>query len=617
MIYASSVALGEAYVVVRADLRQFGRDLRTQLRNTINQFEKEVKQGLGEKFVSESKRQGERAGDGVAEGLRNRLGNRRNSPWTSIGAALASGLDDGISALPAEVKAAIVGGLVLAAPFISAGLGAAITAGLGVGVVGLGVALGTQFEEVKTRYADFATNIREDLVRAADAFGPALLQAMDLVEQRVDQQQPLLNRLFDQAAPSLQGLVQGALDAVQAILESLDANFTDIQGFIGDLALGIEDLGEAAAFMIEELARTGPQGRQALRDLIDLLVLGVELFANWVESLTLVYSLMRDLTTGIGNVSSTVLLLNDALTDEGDEIRIVGTRADDTNYAMNLLVDTTKRQEKAAKEAQKAAEDYARALDKSRDAAFGIIDARIEFEEALDAITDKLKGGKDALNFETETGRDNLRLLEDAFRAAQDQAEKRFEKGELNADQARKYYEEEIDLIYRRAAAEGVSADQIKRVFDETIKLVKLPPPDPEFFDKLVKSAKALAKETNRAVSAALKLRDLAERGAYIPRGAGSAADAYLPGYADGGLITHDSIIRAGEGNKPEVMIPLTKPQRAAQLVAQSGLGRMLGAMGATLVQVFVGDEPLEQKMYRVVQGSNTVNGLALQYGPR
>ncbi|MFW3588058.1 tape measure protein [Vagococcus fluvialis] len=51
----------------------------------------------------------------------------------------------------------------------------------------------------------------------------------------------------------------------------------------------------------------------------------------------------------------------------------------------------------------------------------------------------------------------------------------------------------------------------------------------------------------------------------------GSLTAAYRGvGYENGGLITQDGLYRAGEGNKAEMVIPLTKPKRAMELIMQS-----------------------------------------------
>lgn len=51
----------------------------------------------------------------------------------------------------------------------------------------------------------------------------------------------------------------------------------------------------------------------------------------------------------------------------------------------------------------------------------------------------------------------------------------------------------------------------------------------------------------------------------------GSLATAYRGvGYENGGLVTQDGLYRMGEGNKKEMVIPLEKPQRAAELIQQA-----------------------------------------------
>ena len=46
-----------------------------------------------------------------------------------------------------------------------------------------------------------------------------------------------------------------------------------------------------------------------------------------------------------------------------------------------------------------------------------------------------------------------------------------------------------------------------------------------------------------------------------------SAVTSKLPGYADGGIVTQHQVAEIAEGNKPEVIIPLTKPSRAKDLL--------------------------------------------------
>lgn len=612
MIYHASVALGEAYVVVRADLRGFTRDLKSQLKQVVSDFEKDVNEQLGVSLKRSAEKDGEKVGDGLSKGLKKRLGDRRHEPWVTITAAFASALDDGISALPTEVKFAIVAGLLAAAPLIGGSLAALVTGAVGVGVVAIGVLLGAQFEQVRDRFAEFQTDARNTLVQTAEAFGPALVHSLDLVEQRLRDWSPMLTRIFDRAAPLLEELIGGALRGIESVLGGIDVNFDQIGSFVTVFADGIGELGGAFGDLIGQLAATGDEGRQAFSDLIDLLVTLTSLLGTTLQVLTWTYSRMRDVAEITGLISSAMAVFGDNVREA--DTRIVGFRDDLSNAAeiTEFLAAATKKEEKAAKEVAKAIDDQRRAMDQARDAAFGLIDAELAYEQAIDDLDETLKKNGDTLTFETNKGRENIRKLENAIQQAQQRAEERFNSGQLGWQQAQQLYKEEIAEIYKLAAAHGLTKKELDKVFARTLDLVNLPNPDPDYWKKQADAARRLANELARALEKAARIRKLAASGSTIRWGAGQ-----LEGFADGGMVTRDSIIRAGEGNRPEVVIPLTKPARAAQLAEQSGLTRMISGAVNTVVQVFVGDEPLEQKMYRVVQSNQRTNTFDLAYGTR
>lgn len=60
-------------------------------------------------------------------------------------------------------------------------------------------------------------------------------------------------------------------------------------------------------------------------------------------------------------------------------------------------------------------------------------------------------------------------------------------------------------------------------------------------------------------------------------------------GYENGGLVTQDGLYRMGEGNKKEMVIPLEKPQRAAELIQQAieYLGLDMFGSALTLPEIF------------------------------
>lgn len=77
-------------------------------------------------------------------------------------------------------------------------------------------------------------------------------------------------------------------------------------------------------------------------------------------------------------------------------------------------------------------------------------------------------------------------------------------------------------------------------------------------------------------ITVALKIASLSDEIAAQqaePRRLGSRADLGPP-QAEGGLIRKHQFVEVGEGNKPELILPLTKPQRTADLLEQAGLLR-------------------------------------------
>lgn len=85
-----------------------------------------------------------------------------------------------------------------------------------------------------------------------------------------------------------------------------------------------------------------------------------------------------------------------------------------------------------------------------------------------------------------------------------------------------------------------------------------------------------------------------------------------IPFLAKGGVIDGPTLAVVGEKG-PEAVVPLNNPSAAAAVLMRSGLANML----APLVQVFLGTEELEQRMYRVVSSNNQAQANSLRHGPR
>lgn len=596
--------LGEAYVAVKADLRPFTRDLNKELKDVVDKFEKRLSDSLGVSFKGADAKGlgasiGDSFGDGFSDSFGKKMGDKNKPPWINIPAAFAAALDDGISALPTEVKAAIVGGIILAAPLVSAALAGAVGAGLGLGLAGIGTFIAFQFQEVKDRGVDLADFLRDMFVEAARPFAQEVFDALGRIQVEFDRLSPRFARIFAAAAKFVDPIVDGLIDMVDFISDSIDNFDDDLGPFVEELSKGFGTLGAAIGEALEILVGTGEVGAQGLRDLItltaDLLVGSAQLIAVMAE----LYGFVRDIAEALPWLTSAFGLFIAQSNNAAETGTTYATTNLDLIHIIDGVVVATEKEVKALKEAE-------RQMDANRDAAFALVDSHIAFEESLDRLDEALKRNGKTLAFETDEGRDNLERLGAAIRAAQTDAENRYKSGELTSAQAQQFYDAEIQKIIAVAKAHGVTEDAIRRVYGAAISLANLPAGAPQWMVDLAAAAKRTAELIERSLRAAQKLR---QTGQGTPWGGG------IPEFADGAIVDTPTLAMIGEAGR-EVVIPLTNPSRAAQLAQQSGLTQLLGG-GSTMVQVFIGNEQLDARMVRIVEKNNGRQAQNLAYGAR
>lgn len=599
------MALGEAFVEVRADLRPFTRDLDKQLKTVLTSFEKNLQRGLIRVARSSSVSVGEVLGDGASRGFEDsfgrRVGNKKASLWIRMVAAIGSALDDGLSALPPQAKAAIVGAVLAVAPIVGAMFSGALTAGIGVAVVGLGIALASQFEQVQDSFEILKRSLRDRLVEAAAAFGPALLDSFGLIDMFLTKMLPTIERIFNNAAKFVTPLTGAILKMFEQALKGLDYLVARVGPFMHELNNGFLMLGNAIKTAFVILANTGQDGVRALRLLFQSISALIIISAGLLAAFTKILEVFRKVLVVLETYVPWLHLLRRAFGDT----KTGATSFADSNYALeesfNGVITKTKEEEQALK-------DAARAMDDLLEATYSQIQVDIDFERSLDNLIQKLKENGDTLDITREKGRENVEAFLQGLKDAEEQALNRLETQGYTAEQAAAYYDKEIERLRQVANQAGITDAEFEQMFGHIVDITKLRiNPEEMGVGKLGKVAKETKQETGGILE---NLRRIAGVGFTSVLGALGAR-----GYADGDIVDRPTLGVFGEAG-PEVIIPLTKPARAAQLARESGLTAILGA-SPSQVLVFIGSEQLEAKMVKVVERNNKNQALALTQGPR
>jgi hypothetical protein len=97
--------------------------------------------------------------------------------------------------------------------------------------------------------------------------------------------------------------------------------------------------------------------------------------------------------------------------------------------------------------------------------------------------------------------------------------------------------------------------------------------------------------------------------------GSGSGSFGGAPGHATGTISTREHMAMISEGNRPEVVIPLSDPNRARQLANASGLTKMMD--NNVNVMVVIGDEQIQAKVQKWSKAPLKQFGKSMKYGPR
>lgn len=607
------MSLGEAFVEVHADLRPFAQDLRRNLRPIVEAFERDLGHNVGSTMLNRSEDDGRRIGDRLSRGMKNSLTHqfKNKNVFIAIASSLGSALDDGISALPTEVKAAIVLGILLAAPVIAAFLTGAIVGALGAGIAGAGVLLAAQFQEVRDAGTEFFRKWRKDFVEIASAFGPAVLLALSMIDARLTKLRGAFETIFDVGATFVAPLTEGILDAFEHIVNAIARGVGDIKPFVDELSAGFELLGLAIAEALRILIATGDDGVTALRDLLAIVSATIVAIALLLHIFTRLYGAVRlvvrainellGILAGLAPGIAVLAALFNAIDRRSNKNKSTITSNAELEGSFTGLIAATDGETKALKEMHDALED-------ASDAARNQLELNIDWQESLDRVAESLKENGRNLDINTEKGRDNAREFLRALEIAEKAAVARVQRGEQTAEQSALQYQKETEALRALARQAGIADSDFNKLYNEIITTAAL---------RISAEEMGVTGLTGELSEAAARAKDLLELVRHLSKTVlgGALGGAKLPGYADGGIVNFPQIANVAESG-PEVIIPLTRPSRAAQLLQQSGLSQILSS-GPAQVLVFIGNEQLESRMVKVVERNNQSQSLALTHGGR
>lgn len=320
-----------------------------------------------------------------------------------------------------------------------------------------------------------------------------LLAALDLLTTSAGGNEEALARVI----PEVEGLT-GVMDLMGANVDETRAIFGDMTDTVGVTDEAMERYAETGEFQSQRLTNAWGDFKRSFTEDAMPAVAGAlegatwslenglaeaalwgdvnELSLNMAETLAGVFI---DVKGGAQDAEEGVAAFSKSVDDNGESAEAWRGQADayvdqligmadesrDAAGASDDLTDAAGDTEGQLDDTGDAADDLREAYDRLIGIVIDAVEAEMNWIEALQDVEEQIVAGDDALNIHTETGRDNIRMLQDGIEAAFDHGAALMDNG-ASADEAAGQVQNHIAALMDQAREAGLTEDQIEELIE-------------------------------------------------------------------------------------------------------------------------------------------------------
>lgn len=343
-------------------------------------------------------------------------------------------------------------GLAVAAagPAIGAMIGGLVLTALGTVALAPGIIAALQDDAVQHAFIDFGDFAKAEFKSYGEAFEVPLIGAAEHFHDRFATISPKIRSGLAEMAVAVRPLADGLAGFVEkagpGIMAGLRGSLPVLKAFAAELP----QLGKAAGDFFKLVAGGSEGAADGIVTFLKLLELGGYALGGWILYLEKIYALAGDLPAGL----KALLGPGAALMGQGDTKQMIDlSGSTDQLYQVGF--------------AAAAAETHVRNL---HTMLLGLADgfnntysAAINYEQAIDDLTESVKENGRSLDIGSQKGRDNANALMAVFAAARATYDANIASG-MSAQEAARKYNEQIEKAKQTARAAGLAADEVNRL---------------------------------------------------------------------------------------------------------------------------------------------------------
>lgn len=260
------------------------KDLRTSVARGDGGGEKfdELKNAMGDlaKLGAIGADIGIKLGDGVGKGFGNAM--------AGLGPIVQTGL------VVALIEAAII-----ASPIVGSTIAAALTVGLGAGVIGLGAYILKDDKQIKKAWEKLTDTTSGVFERAAQPMKKPFVTALKEFEKGFKKLEPEFKKLFTAAAPLVAPLGEGLLGMIKNMLPGMTEALVNAKPAFDALGKTMPLIGSAIGEFFKAISADGPGLALVLGDIMKATAGTIVLLGKLIGWFVSVYTWGRSIFTGI------------------------------------------------------------------------------------------------------------------------------------------------------------------------------------------------------------------------------------------------------------------------------------------------------------------------------
>lgn len=398
-----AVSFAEAETAAdRLDLTKAIRKTQTDLRNLKSS--KSLLAGLLPS-ESEAKAEGDKVGKGLLAGLlpnKAEIKTEGEKVGKDLGEAVGTSFSDVL--LPIGIAAA---------PLLLSALSTAVTAGVGLGFIGVGILAAVKSDTAIQAAGKLAgTQFLTGIERAAAPFKGPILQAITLLSDAGKQLTATLAPVFAKLSQYVVPFTQDVIRAAQALMSGLARAAANSGPAIGALGDGLVTVSKAVGDLFVSLSSNGAANAKAFSELVGWIADLIKVIGPVINGISDLLQVMSFVPEKIGQAREAFLGLFDVSTTKvAPAVQRVTDAALAQIPAQKGLATAVLSTGEAAGIAGLQMQTFADKMNDAAEKGRGLYDSQTAVQEAIDKTQAALKANGKTLDATTEKGRANRTQL--------------------------------------------------------------------------------------------------------------------------------------------------------------------------------------------------------------